>query len=255
MPVDGQLGTARDGTPVVWVAALNRAVPVSAAKAMGVTPGGAASSGMDPSGAPLGKITEDQGKSATYGKLMANAEGSYARAVERGYNPTSLRNTLASTAENLPFGGLDSVGAMIRDDVGDAGHQAELQWSDAQLKAVSGAASPEAEVKRNVRTYFAAPGENANALAQQKFDARRTAFEGAKVRAGPAASQIPAYRANLPQAARDSYRRLYSQGRINPKAQMGSEQNPYSPQDEATMNRLPKGAYVITPDGHFGVVE
>jgi hypothetical protein len=45
-PYDGQLGTAHDGTPVVWVASLGRAVPVSAAKSMGVTP--------RPAGAPGG---------------------------------------------------------------------------------------------------------------------------------------------------------------------------------------------------------
>lgn len=37
MPVDGQPGTAPDGTPVVWSAKLNRAVPAATAKAFGVT--------------------------------------------------------------------------------------------------------------------------------------------------------------------------------------------------------------------------
>src|SRR4051812_32101718 len=39
-PYDGQLGTAKDGTPVKWVAALGRAVPVTAAQAMKAPTGG-----------------------------------------------------------------------------------------------------------------------------------------------------------------------------------------------------------------------
>lgn len=51
MPVDGQLGTAKDGTPVVWVGALGRAVPVSQAKEMGVRPSRAPSApAIDPQG-------------------------------------------------------------------------------------------------------------------------------------------------------------------------------------------------------------
>lgn len=201
------------------------------------------------------KLTEDQAKAQTYGRLMTHAEGSYQRAKQQGYDPGSARNSAASMAEGLPFGGLDGLGTLIRDDVGDRGRQAEMQWSDAQLKAVSGAASPEEEVKRNVRTYFPRPGEKEKQIGSQKFDARRTAFESAKVRAGPAGEMVGAYYQNLPMPARDTYRRLFSQGRIDQKAPMGSENNPYSPRDEATMNRLPKGTYVVTPDGHFGVVE
>lgn len=45
MPYDGQTGVAKDGTPVVWVASLNRAVPVSAAKSLGVAPRAKAAGG------------------------------------------------------------------------------------------------------------------------------------------------------------------------------------------------------------------
>jgi hypothetical protein len=38
-PYDGQLGTAKDGTPVKWVAALGRAVPVTAAQMAKAPPG------------------------------------------------------------------------------------------------------------------------------------------------------------------------------------------------------------------------
>lgn len=206
-----------------------------------------------PGGGP--KLTEDQGKAETYAKLMRNAEQSYDRSVERGYNPASLRNTLASGVEGMPWHMGDGLAAAARDDVSDAAHQAELQWSDAQLKAVSGAASPEPEVKRNLRTYFPSTGEDPKTIAPQKRQARETAFEGAVTRAGPAASNVGSYPVDLQPAARQTYRRMFSQGRIDPHAPMGSIKNPYSPKDPRVMDALPKGAYVVTPDGHFGVVE
>lgn len=38
MPYDGQVGTAKDGTTVVWVEKLGKAIPVTAAKGLGVEP-------------------------------------------------------------------------------------------------------------------------------------------------------------------------------------------------------------------------
>lgn len=50
MPYDGQPGTAKDGTPVLWVASLGRAVPVPAAKGLGVRakPQGGGEQDIDP---------------------------------------------------------------------------------------------------------------------------------------------------------------------------------------------------------------
>lgn len=138
------------------------------------------------------KLTEDQGKSQGYAKMMSNAEQRYNEALKQGYNPTTLRNTTAAILEGLPFGGLDGLGAAVRDDVGDLGRQAELQWSDAQLKAVSGASSPEAEVKRGVKTFFPRPGENPFQIGPEKREARAMAFDAVRRRAGPAAREIAA---------------------------------------------------------------
>lgn len=139
------------------------------------------------------KPTEDQGKALTYAKLMADAERSYGRAIKEGYNPGSFRNSTASVFEGLPLGGLDGIGALIRDPVSDRARQAELQWSDAQLKAVSGAAAPEAEVKRGVKTFFARPGERFDDIAPQKAGAREAAFTSARTRSGPLSQQVGLY--------------------------------------------------------------
>lgn len=160
----------------------------------------------DPRAKPL-QLTEDQGKSVGYASLMSEAEKQYQAARAGGYNPTDLRNSAASVLEGLPFGGLDGLAAVVRNDVGDRGRAAELAFADAQLKALSGAAAPEAEVKRNVRTLFARPGENAAAVDPQRRAMRETAYGAARTRSGFGAAQVPA----LPAAAGSGGRRLSPQ--------------------------------------------
>lgn len=128
------------------------------------------------------KLTEDQGKAGGYATLMADAERSYQQALQEGFNPTGFRAGLANFTDNIPLMG--GVGNFIRDDAGDRARQAELQWTDAQLKAMSGAASPEAEVIRNQITNFARPGQNYDYIGERLEDARRTAFEASRRRAG-----------------------------------------------------------------------
>lgn len=204
-------------------------------------------------GAP--KLTEDQGKAQTYARLMQDAETSYQHARDEGYDPSAPKNAIASVLEGLPFGGLDGVGALVRDDVGDRARQAEMQWSDAQLKAVSGAASPEAEVKRNVRTFFPRPGEGITNIDPQKTNARQTAFDSAKVRSGPVGQSIGPYvkggkekpkgwTAALPPEQLETAKR-YTGAVGTP----GGAKNPFVPADGDEYAALPKGAYFIHRDG------
>jgi len=153
----------------------------------------------DPRARPL-QLTEDQGKSVGYASLMSEAEKQYQSARKSGYNPTDLRNSAASVFEGLPFGGLDGLGAIIRDDAGDLGRSAELAFADAQLKALSGAAAPEAEVKRNVKTLFPRPGESQTAVDPQRRAMRETAYGAARVRSGLGAAQVPAFPTIPPRA-------------------------------------------------------
>jgi hypothetical protein len=208
-------------------------------------------------GAP--RLTEDQGKSQGYAKLMADAERSYDAAVTKGYNPADARNSWASFAEGFPLGWGDGIGSIIRNDVSDRGRQAELQWTDAQLKAMSGAASPEAEVKRNVKTYFPRPGEDQSAISGQKLRSRQVAYGAAKTRAGPAGTDLPAYPgtppAGVPEAGRQGYVRLFQAGKIDLDQPRGSQANPFLAKDASILDKLPAGAYVVTPEGHLGVIE
>lgn len=201
------------------------------------------------------KLTEDQGKAQTYANLMSQAERSYQRAVGDGYDPGSTRNTFASFLEGLPFGGLGGAGAVVRDDVSDRARQAEIMWSDAQLKAMSGAASPEPEVQRNVRAYFPRPGETFGLIEPQKRASRAIAYSAAKTRAGPAGKDVAPYPQQLPDAARNRFETLFKAGQIDTKQPHGTRANPYVARDEATANNLPPGSYVVMPDGRLGVIE
>lgn len=200
-------------------------------------------------------LTQDQGQAQTYGRLMSQAERSYQRALSEGYDPGSFRNATASVLEGLPFGGLDGLGTLVRDPVGDRARQAELQWSDAQLKAMSGAAAPEPEVKRNVKTFFPRPGENVRDISQQKTLARREGFEGARLRAGPAGpllqdypvdrtGQLEGWSGKLPPAQLKAARLFEGS-----KGKGGSRSNPFIPRSVEEFKSYPKGAYFIDDDG------
>ena len=72
--------------------------------------------------------------------------------------------------------------------------------------------------------------------------------------AGAGASRAP-----IPQAAQDAYRARFQRGLIDPKAPVGTQNNPLQARDAATLQALDtpanKGKYVIGPDGQFGVID
>lgn len=175
------------------------------------------------------KPTEDQAKAAGWAASMNNAERSYGKAVSEGYEPGSFRNSTASLMEAAPWGMLDGLGTLIRDDVGDRGRQAELQWSDNQLRAISGANAPEPEVKRNIKTYFTRPGETFDSAEPQKAAGRRVAFEAARTRSGPLSLQAGVY----------------------PQELGGTLENPLDLSGGQSRDDAPKGAYYRDAQGNI----
>ena len=243
MPYEGQTGTAPDGTRVIFRG--GKVYPLD----------------QDPQRlAP--KATEDQGKGNTQALLMRKAEADYDQAVRQGYNPSSWRNSAASFLEGAPFGMLDGLGSIVRDDVSDRARQAELQWSDAQLRAVSGAAAPRDEVRTNIKTYFVRPGENMGAIGDQKRTTRAVAFEAAKSRAGELANNIGTYpvEAPKPQGRQPGWSQSLPKPQLKAamlfkgsKAPAGSAQNPYVPQNADEFRKLPSGSRYIDDDGSIQV--
>jgi hypothetical protein len=70
---------------------------------------------------------------------------------------------------------------------------------------------------------------------------------------------MPGPRPEIPAAARQSYQRLFQQGRIDPKQPVGSQANPYQARDEQTLRALDtpanKGMWVLTPNGDLARIE
>lgn len=175
------------------------------------------------------ELTEDQGKSQGYARMMTNAERNYEAARRAGYNPGEFGNAFASFIEGAPLGVFDGLASIVRNDVGDRGRQAELQFSDAQLKAVSGAAAPEDEVKRNVKILFPRPGETLSQIEPQKKGARTAAFEAVRVRSGPAGASIDVF----------------------PGAMGSSPDKPFNLAAGQSRRTIPKMAYYRDPEGNI----
>lgn len=195
------------------------------------------------------KLSEDQGKAQGYAQMMANAERNYARALESGYDPTSFSNGLATFLEDA--GGLQGLSPVIRNDASDMGRQAEMQWTDAQLKAVSGAAAPDAEVRRNIRTFFPVVGQGLDATGSQMRESRRVAFGAARTRSGPKAATIIPPRDDLgvtPQI-RAGYRRLIDAGTVREGTPDGSRLRPYLAPQPGLAEKLPNGTFYL--DGNL----
>lgn len=88
-------------------------------------------------------------------------------------------------------------------------------------------------------------------VARTEADKRQGAdFEDIRRNATPSA---PSRRPD--QASLDGYMKLAKQGVITGKGQRGAPGNPYRATSEAVLNRLPKGSYVIGPDGRYGVID
>jgi len=137
----------------------------------------------------VGRLTEGQGKAMLYGGMMAGAERDYQRARENGYDPASARNQLAGIAGVIPFDG-DYFGRLIRDDVSDAGRQAELRWAEGNLRQLTGAAATNPEIARVAAINFDRGNDQ---LAGQRYQTREETYRGTRFAAGPGAAQLGAY--------------------------------------------------------------
>lgn len=137
----------------------------------------------------VGRLTEGQGKAMLYGGMMAGAERDYQRARENGYDPASIRNQIAGVAGVIPFDG-DYFGRLIRDDVSDAGRQAELRWAEGNLRQLTGAAAANPEIARVAAINFDRGNDQ---LAGQRYQTRAETYEGTRYAAGPGAAQLDPY--------------------------------------------------------------
>ncbi len=145
--------------------------------------------GSDANSEGVGKLTEGQGKSIQYGLMMRGAEADYQRARRDGYDPGSIRNQIAGVAGIIPFDG-DFFGRAIRDDVSDAGRQAELRWAEGNLRQLTGAAATNPEIARVAAINFDRGNDE---LSAQRFQSRADTYRGTRFAAGPGAAALGEY--------------------------------------------------------------
>lgn len=141
-------------------------------------------------------LTEAQGTAAFYLGMMTDAEKNLA--AIKNFDPSTLKNqTLVAFAR----GDIPKLPKAVQ--AGVAGQEAQkyaqgmFQWTEAMLRATTGATAPEPEVWRIAKTYFPMPGEGSEVTAQ-KAQARKQMQDYMKIKAGSGAAQVDAA-----QAARD----------------------------------------------------
>lgn len=124
------------------------------------------------------KLTEAEAKAAAYASQMAAARREMASV---GYEPNTLLKQAQVGIAGTPARGLAPESAQrVR--------QSQEQWAEAYLRFKTGAAATEAEVVRNVRTFFPVPGDSPGVIAQ-KARMREQAEQDVRLVAGRAGAQ------------------------------------------------------------------
>jgi hypothetical protein len=136
-------------------------------------------------GAVTGKpLTEAQAKASTFSSQMQAAE----RELDSvGLDQSRLRNQADVALASSPLN-------ILASDKAQRVRQAQEQWAEAFLRFKTGAATTEAEVKRNVKTFFPQQGDSA-AVIEQKRHMRNQAVSDvgftATGRQGETPAQVP----------------------------------------------------------------
>jgi hypothetical protein len=275
---EGQTGTAPDGTRVIFRG--GKVIPLGADGSEGgpkarsdwgqgavELPNGAIArygprGGMEilqrapegTGGAAGGDLKEYMVKAGSQAVLMDQALTDYDAARQEGYDPAGFRNTIAMGIEGVapkvgPF-----IADVIRDDPSERGRAAELQYTEGALRALTGAAATDPETRRTARNMFRQPGESA--AVEPNKEMARERFAGQIKRAAGSAYIPPSppkavreAAAKLPAPARSVYRSMFSAGEIDTTKPRGTQANPYLARSPQVAARLPKGSWVILPNG------
>lgn len=203
-------------------------------------------------GEPLREFEINAAARAT---LMDEGQREYQRARQDGYDPGHWKNQIASGLEGAPLVGTYAAD-VIRDNPSERGRIAELQFAEGALRTTTGANAPDKEVRNASRMYFRQAGESQGV--ERNKQQIRDRFRNTAVKAAGRAF-IPSQEGQagkpLPKSAEAAYVQGVNSGRFKREGAYGTQTRPFLARDEATLKRLPKGAYVIAPNGDFGVIE
>jgi hypothetical protein len=166
----------------------------------------------------------NEGERAAFGYLgrMQAAEKLLTSIEGAGYEPGGYRDTTAANNAGMPI--LGPLFNMATSSEGQKYRQAQEDWVRAKLRKESGAVIGDEEMAREIRVYFAQPGDDLGVI-QQKAAARQQAELQLRSMAGRAAATS--------QQARPGARPA----------------GPKHVQSAADYDALPSGSLFIAPDG------
>jgi hypothetical protein len=119
----------------------------------------------------------------TTGEQQTNF-GFYQRAQDATETISPLEETIASQPLKKQFQ-MQFAPNVLQDQTQQSYRQAQRQFTEARLRADSGAAVPDAEYEADARTYFAQPGDTAKTLAQKRA-ARQEVLNAMAIQSGGA---------------------------------------------------------------------
>lgn len=140
-------------------------------------------------------LTEAQGTASMYLGMMTDAEKA---AGSSGFDPVGGKNqTLLAFAR----GDIPKLPKVIQNAAAGAPAQkyaqGMYQWTEAMLRATTGATAPETEVWRTTKTFWPMPGDSKEVIAQ-KADARNKMQDYIRIKSGHGGDQVDAAQSARP---------------------------------------------------------
>ena len=143
---------------------------------------------------PEKDLTVEQSKATAYASQMDDATKRLTALEKEGFSAKTWGQQQLLSMAGAP--GIDYVPGSaflpraLSGDKAQKYNQAQLQWTEAALRFMTGANAPEAEVIRNVATYFPRTGDDP-ALIKQKNEARNAMERSVRMAAGRGTAKLP----------------------------------------------------------------
>ena len=137
-------------------------------------------------------LTESQAKATAFANQMAAATKQLDQLAASGFDGSrwgQQTDVAMAGSEGIPYiPGSAAAARALAGDKAQKMHQAQLQWTEAALRFMTGANAPKEEVIRNAATYFPQPGEGPDVVAQKRV-ARENMEQSIRLAAGRGAER------------------------------------------------------------------
>lgn len=112
--------------------------------------------GTTGSGAPVKKLTESQAKTTLFSRMQEETAPVISQ-IEEIWNPANMSDAVA---RSTPI-----AGNFFQSEQGQIYQSAAAAWAEGALRVSTGAAATQPEIERNMKTYFAQPGDTPSVVA------------------------------------------------------------------------------------------